>query len=48
MLKSEPDAYRYSCLKNAPNRRTLWEGMRNYQAGNLLRNEFRPGNLAYF
>jgi len=48
LLKSEPDAYSYSDLENAPKQRTLWDGVRNYQARNLLRDEFQPGDLAFF
>jgi len=48
LLKSEPDAYSYSDLENAPNQRTLWDGVRNYQARNLLRDELRSGDLAFF
>ena len=48
LLKSEPDAYSYSDLENAPNQRTLWDGVRNYQARNLLRDDFSPGDLAFF
>lgn len=48
LLKSEPDAYSYSDLESAPNQRTLWDGVRNYQARNLLRDEFKSGDLAFF
>lgn len=48
LLKSEPDAYSYFDLENAPTKRTLWDGVRNYQARNLLRDEISVGDLAFF
>ncbi|MFC3681882.1 EVE domain-containing protein [Bacterioplanoides pacificum] len=48
LLKSEPDAYSYSDLESAPNQRTLWDGVRNYQAAKLLKNEMQVGDLAFF
>ncbi len=37
LLKTEPDVFSFSDLLAAPARTTLWEGVRNYQARNFLR-----------
>ena len=36
LMKSEPDAYSIDTLKN--DGVTLWDGIRNYQARNFMRN----------
>ena len=36
LMKSEPDAYSIDTLKN--DQVTLWDGIRNYQARNFMRN----------
>jgi predicted RNA-binding protein with PUA-like domain len=45
LLKSEPTAYSISDLKR--DKRTAWEGVRNYQARNFLK-EMKVGDLALF
>lgn len=45
LLKSEPDAYSIANLKR--DRTTVWDGVRNYQARNFLR-QMRVGELAFF
>ncbi|MBB1331405.1 EVE domain-containing protein [Pseudoalteromonas sp. SR43-7] len=37
LFKTEPDAFSLDDLKNAPKQTTLWEGVRNYQARNFMR-----------
>lgn len=37
LLKTEPDVFSFADLLVAPERTTLWEGVRNYQARNFLR-----------
>ncbi len=44
LMKSEPDAFSYADLEAAPKKTTLWDGVRNYQARNLLRDEFKEGD----
>jgi predicted RNA-binding protein with PUA-like domain len=44
LLKSEPDAFSFDDLLAAPKRRTFWDGVRNYQARNLLRDELAVGD----
>ena len=48
LLKSEPDVFGIDDLARAPGRATGWEGVRNYQARNMLRDDFRKGDLAFF
>lgn len=47
-MKSEPDVFSFSDLIKAPKKTTHWEGVRNYQARNLMRDEFRLGDLVLF
>ncbi len=37
LIKSDPDEFSFEDLLAAPARRTAWEGVRNYQARNFLR-----------
>jgi predicted RNA-binding protein with PUA-like domain len=46
LMKSEPDVYSIDDL--ARDRRTSWEGVRNYQARNFMRDEMKVGDLALF
>jgi predicted RNA-binding protein with PUA-like domain len=48
LLKTEPDTFGIDDLESAPRRTTSWEGVRNYQARNMLRDEFSKGDLAFF
>lgn len=48
LLKSEPDVFGIDDLARAPRRTTGWEGVRNYQARNMLRDDFRVGDRAFF
>lgn len=48
LMKSEPDVFGIDHLADAPKRTTAWEGVRNYQARNMLRDDFRKGDLAFF
>ena len=48
LLKSEPDVFGIYDLARAPKRTTGWEGVRNYQARNMLRDDFRKGDRAFF
>jgi len=46
LFKSEPDVYSLADLKK--DKKTYWEGVRNYQARNLLRDEVKPGDGVLF
>jgi predicted RNA-binding protein with PUA-like domain len=48
LLKSEPGVFSFEDLWRAPRRTTVWSGVRNYQARNLLRDELRPGDGVLF
>lgn len=48
LMKSEPDVYSFDDLKNAEKRTTMWEGVRNYQARNFMRDEMRKGDIVLF
>ena len=48
LLKSEPDTFGIDDLAAAPRRTTSWEGVRNYQARNMLRDDFARGDLGFF
>lgn len=45
-MKSEPDAYGYPHLE--ADGRTAWDGVRNYQARNYMRDEMRVGDRVFF
>lgn len=44
LFKSEPEAFSFDDLWRSPGRRTHWDGIRNYQARNLLRDEVKKGD----
>lgn len=48
LLKSEPTCYGIDDLAQAPEQTTHWDGVRNYQARNMMRDEMKPGDLAFF
>jgi predicted RNA-binding protein with PUA-like domain len=45
LMKSEPQVYSISDLQRE--KQTLWDGVRNYQARNFLR-QMQLGDLAFF
>ena len=47
LMKSEPSTFGVDDLDKAPKRTTCWDGVRNYQARNMLRDEFSKGDLAF-
>lgn len=48
LLKSEPDTFSIADLARRPGRTEHWDGVRNYQARNYLRDGMRRGDLAFF
>ena len=46
LMKSEPDVYSIDDL--ARDGMECWEGIRNYQARNMIRDDMRIGDLAFF
>jgi len=47
LMKTEPSTFGIDDLERAPRRTTSWEGVRNFQARNMLRDDFRRGDLAF-
>lgn len=47
LMKTEPETFSFDHLLKAPDRTTSWEGVRNYQARNLMRDEFAVGDLVF-
>ena len=48
LLKSEPDAFGLDDLVSRPKKREPWDGIRNYQARNFIRDEMKKGDEAFF
>jgi len=48
LFKSEPDVYSFDDLAEDPSNEECWEGIRNYQARNYLRDEVRVGDGVLF
>jgi predicted RNA-binding protein with PUA-like domain len=48
LLKSEPDVFSIADLARRPGRTEHWDGVRNYQARNYLRDGMRRGDLGFF
>lgn len=48
LVKSEPDVYSFADLRASENQTTCWNGVRNYQARNFLRDGMQRGDLVLF
>ena len=48
LMKSEPEVFSFDDLLAAKGRTTPWEGVRNHQARNFLRDEVRAGDGVLF
>jgi len=48
LMKSEPDVFGIEHLKKMPNKTEHWDGVRNYQARNMMRDEMKQGDLVFF
>jgi predicted RNA-binding protein with PUA-like domain len=48
LFKSEPTSYSIDDLAREPNQTTCWDGIRNYQARNLLRDDVHVGDRVFF
>ena len=48
LMKSEPDVFGIDDLKKRPGKTTHWDGVRNFQARNFMRDDMRRGDLAFF
>lgn len=48
LMKSEPDVFSFQDLKKRPKKTEPWNGVRNYQARNFMRDEMKKGDLVFF
>ncbi len=48
LMKSEPNAFGIDDLEQLPNQTEHWDGVRNYQARNMLRDELKIGDQVFF
>jgi predicted RNA-binding protein with PUA-like domain len=48
LMKSEPDAFSIHDLKRRPRQTEPWDGVRNYQVRNMMRDQMQPGDEAFF
>lgn len=47
-MKSEPDVFSIDDLRSRPGQIEPWDGVRNYQARNYMRDEMQPGDGIFF
>ena len=48
LLKSEPGTFSIDDLAASPGRTTAWDGVRNFQARNFIRDGMKKGDSAFF
>ncbi|MFU8896061.1 MAG: EVE domain-containing protein [Gammaproteobacteria bacterium] len=48
LMKSEPESFSIDDLARAPQQTTCWDGVRNYQARNMLRDQMKCGDLVFY
>jgi len=48
LVKSEPDTFSFDDLLARPGRTTAWDGVRNFQARNFMRDDMKQGDLVFF
>ena len=48
LFKSEPDAFSIDDLASMRGKRDHWDGIRNYQARNIMRDQMKKGDLGFF
>lgn len=48
LFKSEPSCFSIDDLSRRPKQTSPWDGVRNYQVRNMLRDEIKPGDLGLF
>ena len=47
LMKTEPSTFGIDDLAKKPKKTAMWDGVRNYQARNMLRDDFKKGDLAF-
>ncbi|MBW6509062.1 MAG: EVE domain-containing protein [Desulfuromonadales bacterium] len=48
LMKSEPEAFSIDDLQARPNQTEPWDGVRNYQARNFMRDDMQEGDQVFF
>lgn len=48
LMKSEPDCFSIDDLAARPQQTEAWDGVRNYQVRNMMRDGMKRGDLAFF
>jgi predicted RNA-binding protein with PUA-like domain len=48
LVKSEPSVFSFDDLLAKPGHTTHWDGVRNYQARNTMRDDMKKGDLVFF
>ncbi len=48
LMKSEPNAFSIDDLQQMPEQTEHWDGVRNYQARNMLRDQMKLGDQVFF
>ncbi|HQU16523.1 MAG: EVE domain-containing protein [Chromatiales bacterium 21-64-14] len=48
LMKSEPSTFGIEDLRRAPRGVEPWDGVRNYQARNMIRDQMKRGDMAFF
>lgn len=48
LMKSEPDVFGIDHLTKLPQKTDHWDGIRNYQVRNMMRDEMKKGDEAFF
>jgi predicted RNA-binding protein with PUA-like domain len=48
LFKTEPGCFSFEDLMSRPDMTEHWDGVRNYQARNFLRDSIKPGDLVLF
>jgi predicted RNA-binding protein with PUA-like domain len=46
-MKTEPSTFGVDDLAKKPKKTAMWDGVRNYQARNMLRDDFKKGDRAF-
>ena len=47
LMKTEPSTFGVDDLARRPKKTAMWDGVRNYQARNMLRDDFKKGDQAF-
>jgi len=47
LMKTEPSTFGIDHLARKPKKTAMWDGVRNYQARNMLRDDFKKGDQAF-